>query len=77
MRSGGSICDRCMWDDEDGCYVTVGTFFPTWDGGPMITMLEGGSGCSVAEVAECSFYEFLCSEWKSRGAASELLMGSG
>ena len=59
------------------CYVTVGTFFPMWDGGPMITMLEDGSGCSVTEVAECGFYEFLCSELKSRGTASELLMRSG
>ena len=25
------------------CYVTVGMFFPTWDGGPMITMLEDRS----------------------------------
>ena len=33
--------------------------------------------CSVAEVAECSFYEFLCSELESQGAASELLMRSG
>ena len=61
---------------KEHCYVMVGTFFPTWDRGPRVTMLEEGFLCSVREVAECGFYKFLCSELKSRGAASELLMRS-
>ena len=44
------------------CYVTVGTFFPTWDWGFYDHNAKGG---------------VLCSELKSRGAASKLLVRSG
>ena len=79
MASGLDSCeDDGVRSGGEGCYVTVGTFFPTWDGwDPMITMLEEKVLCSVREVAECGFYWFLCSELKSRGAASELLVRSG
>ena len=48
MPKGWAMAEVVDDEVEEVCYVTVGTFFPTWDGGPMITMLEEGS-CVLSE----------------------------